>query len=128
MNDYLDLKVPDDFKDNPYGYITNQISHIYLGFFFSVFYCFVLDKVTGFPDQTWAILIVTGIYLFWWELLNQGWRGFDTVEDTFYFFAGAASFLVIDMEWVTDKVFLYMTILWVPLFIGSIRRIKDDGE
>jgi hypothetical protein len=119
----LGLEKPDDFKNDAYGYLTNQIGHIFIGFTLVSFYCFVLDKIAYFPDQIVAICVVVGAYLFWWELMVQGWRGYDTFEDTFFFAIGSAIYIPVDFYPVIDRVVVSLVIMWVPLLVGTYKRL-----
>lgn len=84
---------PDAFKANPYGYLTNQIGHIGLG----VLLVFLISRgcfelVGEYPIRLHVWLITGAFYLFVVELAVQGWRGWDTIEDTiFVVFYGAGA-------------------------------------
>lgn len=84
---------PDAFKSDPYGYLTNQIGHIGLG----VLLVFLISRgcfelVGEYPIRLHVWLITGAFYLFVVELAVQGWRGWDTVEDTiFVAFYGAGA-------------------------------------
>lgn len=77
----------DDFRDDWYGYLTNQISHIGTGvvtvLLFSVGVLFVFGEL---PYRFAAWIIIASGYMFY-EIRRQKWRGWDTIEDT-VFFAG----------------------------------------
>lgn len=119
----LTMLDPDDFKNDPYGYVTNQISHIFLGFSLTTFYCFVIDKMSHYPDQTLSALIISGMYFIWWEILRQGWYGWDTIEDTAYVSLGASLFVFIDMSFVIERLTIFLFVLWVMLLFGALRRL-----
>lgn len=120
----LGLLKPESFKDDPYGYLTNQISHMFLGFSLLTYYCFFVGSVVGWPNQTLAVITITLLYLFGWEFFVQGWRGWDTLEDSLFVFLGAASFLSIDYEVVINRVVFFVTFVWLFLSFGVIRRLK----
>jgi hypothetical protein len=76
---------PDDFDDDPYGYLTNQAGHAYL-----------VGCPAALIISPWFGLVVTPvivavIYGVWWELaLQRGrdWR--DSLEDAVHVMAGAS--------------------------------------
>lgn len=76
---------PDDFKTQPYAYLTNQLGHIGLGLFLVFLVNRGAFEVFGeYPIRlhVWGATLV--LYLVVVELMLQGWRGFDTVEDTIF--------------------------------------------
>ena len=115
----------DDFKADPRGYLSNQAGHVFLGFTMITFYCWALDKLDGYPSQHLAFYLVVVAYLVLWELLNHGWKGFDTIEDTAYFGAGASTYLFIEMQWVIDRLFVALLVICICLGIGTYRRWQD---
>lgn len=120
----LGLDEPESFPDDPYGYLTNQISHVWLGAGIPTAYSFVLDKISHYPDQTLAVTFTVAVYFFWWELLVQGWRRWDTIEDTLFVFLGASTFLYIDMSYVIDRLFVAYSFMIVFLSFGVARRTR----
>lgn len=116
---------PDNYKNDPYGYLTNQIGHIYLGFFLTTLYCFVLQLFMDFPNQNIAVVTVVALYFIVWELLYQEWRGFDSLEDTFYVLLGASTFVgdFIDMRWVINELFLFFSVANFFLLVGYAVRL-----
>lgn len=79
------LFTPNFFRDDWYGYLTNQISHVSLGVFLTwalCFFCFLI--LDGLPYKTSIFFTLTILY-FLYELLFQGWQGVDTVEDWVFF-------------------------------------------
>ncbi len=72
---------PDDFRDDWYGFATNQISHIGLGVVSAwLFAAGVFALYDEYPIKTgaWMLLALTyGAY----ELGIQNWRRWDTIED-----------------------------------------------
>lgn len=120
------FKQPEAFINDPYGYLTNQISHIYLGFLLCTAYVFFVWKATGFhPDQFLCVAVVVAGYAILWEALYQHWRGWDSIEDTLYVFCGAGSFLFIDYQFVITRVFVWLLIISVALCIGLYARTRD---
>ena len=74
----------DDFANDWYGWVTNQLGHIALGVFLVFVAALVGFLHVGEMPQKVAIyaLILTGYVCF--ELGVQGWRGWDTIEDTVF--------------------------------------------
>jgi hypothetical protein len=74
------------FIDDPYGYATNQISHAklvgLLGYVYgvSMAYHWLMGE---FPDK-WAIVAFAWASYLAFELVSQGWNGWDTVEDWWF--------------------------------------------
>ena len=75
----------DNFRADPYGWLTNQVSHIGLGVVWSLVACALVLMAFGeFPFRVaiWCIIVLCYVGLV--ELAAQGWRGADTVEDTIF--------------------------------------------
>jgi len=90
---------PNDFKGDPYGHLTNQLGHGWLGCAATSFIVWGLSSVmASFPPQGVVAIGVVFIYVVWWEVGWQGWRGFDTVEDALFFAFGASIFVLLDMS------------------------------
>ena len=75
---------PDDFKDDWYGYLTNQISHVGLGLFLVWFVCAVSFLALGELPYKLALFFSISVLYFLYEMTFQGWRRFDTIEDTMF--------------------------------------------
>ena len=77
---------PDDFSNDPYGYWTNQVAHALQVGFLLLVYGVTLGWwyfAGEFPQKEWIIggaAVGYGAY----ELIDQGWQGWDTVEDWVY--------------------------------------------
>lgn len=84
---------PSAFWDDPYGYLTNQVGHIGLGVFMAFVASRAVFELTGeFPVRLHVWVSVLAFYVLVIELTLQGWRGFDTIEDTaFTCFYGAGA-------------------------------------
>ncbi len=82
------------FDGDWYGWLTNQVSHIFLGLALVFVSCFLwLAAVGEFPYRLHTWLSLVTLYLAY-EWAFQGWRWFDTVEDTlFVTFYGAGGAL-----------------------------------
>ena len=114
---------PNNYTGDPYGYTVNQSGHFLLGFCLCTLGAWLCVTVTGvYLNQIVVFSIVSIGYLFAWELTAQGWRGFDTVEDWAFVSLGAAPWLLIDMAYVIDRVFLFVLILAALLSAGAYRR------
>lgn len=81
----MPLFKPDSFEGDPYGHFTNQASHalavglcgLLLGL--AWFWWWLLGE---FPPK--AIILAAALILYLaYELIDQGWHGWDTVADTF---------------------------------------------
>jgi len=70
-----------DFPGDWYGWTTNQISHFWLGVFFACIGTVVCVLVIGeFPEKLHLLALIGVSYLLF-ELIFQGWKGWDTIED-----------------------------------------------
>ena len=73
------------FPTDWYGYLTNQLGHIVVG----VFLVFVVNRagfelLGEYPHRLHVWWLVTIFYVLVVEVRMQGWRGFDTVEDSVF--------------------------------------------
>lgn len=118
---------PEDFKSKPYPYLTNQLGHIFLGFGITTWYVWALNYTSGvYPSQVMAFFVCVFAYFTVWECITQGWRQFDSIEDTAYFGMGSSVYLFIHMEWVIDRIALYLVLISIPLLAGTLSRIKGE--
>lgn len=77
--------LPDNFRAQPYAWLTNQTSHMGLGFILAVLACLLHFVAFGEYPYRAAIWVMVFIgYFGWAELTMQGWRGGDTIEDTIF--------------------------------------------
>lgn len=81
----VSMLAPDNFRGQPYGYLTNQLGHIGLG----VLLVFLASRgwfeIAGeYPVRLHVWVIIFAGYFVGWELWLQGWRGFDSIEDTIF--------------------------------------------
>lgn len=80
----MSIFAPDDFRADPYGHWTNQTAHTMqvglLGFVWaaSAAYFWFAGQ---FPYKEHMILFALILYVSY-ELIDQGWHGWDTVNDT----------------------------------------------
>lgn len=126
------------FPGDPYGWFTNQCSHILVGVVAAYSLCLIYYIALGeypYRATVWIIMLVT--YLLY-EVIDQGYRGLDTVEDTlFTVFYGAGSALYAFKEQAaggSDLVFkpdLLLPFLYVAvghLGVGSVYRYRMGGK
>lgn len=84
---------PSAFLNDPYGYLTNQLGHIVVG----VFLVFLVNRAAfevfgQYPYKIHVWFLIVTFYVLIVEIRMQGWRGFDTIEDTaFTCFYGAGA-------------------------------------
>jgi hypothetical protein len=133
---------PDDFKGDPYGHVTNQTSHsflvggILLAYLPVMGYFFIAGE---FPEK-WLIIAWAAVSYAAFELILQGWRGFDTVEDwIFVVIHGTTGFVLTfseiepgstkfhgDLAYAAPFIVLFLTHLaigaWVRKIVGAKQR------
>lgn len=92
---------PDDFRDDWYGYLTNQFSHLWTGvgiaWLTSVAVYLVANEM---PLRTSLFALILMGYLIY-EFRRQGWQGWDTIEDAMFVVAYGAGGAVAAFEEVT---------------------------
>jgi hypothetical protein len=81
---------PDDFLDDWYGWLTNQVSHIGVGVKLAFLMCLGAFVVTGELPYRVDVFAVCLLGYVFFELYFQGWQGFDTVDDTVFVVAYGA--------------------------------------
>lgn len=90
MRNQTTIFEPDDFEGDWYGWLTNQVSHTGLGIF-AVFFlslaCFLFAGEMPYKVAVYAVILF-GYLLF--EMVGQGWRGWDSLEDTAFVVAYGA--------------------------------------
>lgn len=130
------LFVSDDFENKPYSWAANQGAHTLIGMVLLLFVAVLWVRITGeYPYKVMLFLAVLGIYLNF-EILAQGWNGWDTITDTkFVVVYGGASFLTSMSEIEPgsyDLLFKPLLMLpWVVLFTisivyGVVKRLQND--
>lgn len=77
---------PDDFKGRPYGFTTNQISHATLVGFLLIVHgsCLLWYAATGELPYKVVVAVFGAVSYATYEVVWQGWRGWDTVEDWWF--------------------------------------------
>lgn len=86
---------PDDFREDWYGYLTNQISHITLGAASSLVLAVLFFFIHGEYPVRWTVVwMVFTAYVFKEACIDQ-WAGVDTIEDVVFvcFYGSGASVL-----------------------------------
>ena len=86
-----ELNTPDDFHDKPYEGGMNQAVHWIMGAASIVVICLLWAILYGempYKIPTWCV--VTGTYALAVERLRQGWKGADSIVDTYFFGLGSA--------------------------------------
>ena len=118
------FREPSAFKDDPLNWAYSQIGHGYLGCAITTLITWILLHVGGEYPNDWIIAFAVPIaYLVFWEIDVQGWKGWDTIEDTLFVSAGALLFVVIDMSEVIDRLAAWVVITGSAILIGVYRRL-----
>lgn len=75
---------PDDYAKEPELWLANTLSHVGLGVWLAIVSCGMWLYASGeFPERE-AIGVLLVVFYLSYELARQGWRGFDTIEDTLF--------------------------------------------
>lgn len=118
------FREPSAFKDDPLNWAYSQIGHGYLGCAITTLITWILLYVGGEYPNDWIIAFAVPVaYLVFWEIDVQGWKGWDTIEDTLFVSAGALLFVVIDMSEVIDRLAAWVVIPGFAILIGVYRRL-----
>lgn len=104
---WREINTPHDYPADPYGELTNQVSHMAFGLLMAALVSVVWQWLFGeYPYKLAVSAIVTLPYLIG-EVVVQRWRGWDTVADTFFYGIGAYGLLTgLDEIQVADRVLL----------------------
>lgn len=87
---WVELTTPDNFRDDPYTALVNQIGHIGLGMVAAVIAACAYFHLAGeMPVRLYAGLILSAMYLLF-ELVVQGYKGNDTYYDWSFVSLGIA--------------------------------------
>lgn len=114
---------PEDFFGNPYGYLTNQIGHVFLGGTVPMYVIGLVYVLTGkYPDQVPIVLNFVLAYAIAWEWSKQGWRGLDTVLDIAFVAMGASVYVFVEMDIVLGRMIGIYSVMYV-LLLGSTFRV-----
>jgi hypothetical protein len=122
----IDLfRKPSAFEGQPVMWAYSQIGHGYLGMAVTTIITWLLLYFGGsYPNDLLIAVAVPIVYFFWWEIDIQGWRGWDTIEDSLFVAIGSALFIVIDMSEVIDRLAMWVAITGVGIIAGIIRRME----
>ena len=94
MKQATTLSEPSAFVNDWYGWLTNQVSHIGLGVFLTFAVCVLYWLMWSEMPYKTAVYAVIFFGYVAFEVFYQGWRSFDTIEDTVFTVGyGAASIL-----------------------------------
>lgn len=120
------FRIPSAFEDDPLNWAYSQIGHGYVGVAVTTILTWLLLYFGGEYPNDWLIAAAVPIgYLIFWELDLQGWRGWDTIEDTLFVSAGSLLFIVIDMSEVIDRLALWIVLTGAGILIGISRRLRS---
>ena len=94
----MQIMTPDNFPKDPYAWLTNQISHLTLGFAAVVLYCSLGAHIAGvFPDK-WVIFTSIAISYALIEVIQRG-QFWDSVEDFLFVVVYGAGLTLWVMDW-----------------------------
>lgn len=116
-----ELRVPEDFGSDWYGYATNQLSHCMLGILAACLLSGLHFWTFGEFAEKGALFFVIAIGYAIWEVGVQPWRGIDTVEDWVFFTVyGAGSMILFFNETQPGSPVLTTSMEWVMPFIAIV--------
>jgi hypothetical protein len=127
---------PDNFAGQPYQFLTNQIGHAFMVGGVMLVYAVVMASwfVMGEFPPKWSIIAGAAILYPAYELICQGWQGWDTVEDWWfvvvYGVAGPVTSFTETVPGEAKAVFdlmaalPFIAVLCVHLAIGSFVRSR----
>jgi len=112
IGNFLEFFKPNDFKDDNYGWLTNQISHSALSFVLIYYFSFIFNYK----------YVCVFFILFWliWEIRHylQTKNLTDLVEDLFFEISGILIYI---------NVFVFLPITIIGLIIVFFLRLKDGN-
>ncbi len=135
---WRDLTTPEDFRDDWYGWVTNKISHIALGFMLAAVPSAIWLSGNGeFPQKAWLWpLIALAVAAF--QIGAQGWNGWDTIEDwTFIAVFGAGQTVAVFTQFYPQDGILtvsiwhglpFWAIITAWLVAGAWQRISENVD
>ena len=116
---------PADFRDDAYGYLTNQVGHVFFGATIPMFVIGLSYYSTGrYPDQIPIVINFVLSYLIGWELMTQGFRGLDTLLDTLFVAVGTSLYIIVEMDIVLDRLLVAFALVYVGLLWSTYRIWK----
>lgn len=94
------FKYASRFRADPYGWLTNQVSHMGGGLAYVFASCYLWLAVFGEFPVRWHIWAAFAVVYLAWEIAQQGWQGADTIEDWCFVVAyGAGGPLLVFREY-----------------------------
>ena len=116
---------PSRFYGDPEGWVANQTGHMRAGLAWVFWACFGYFIIFEEFPVRWHIFIAIGITYLGFELIKQGWKGWDTIEDWwFVVLYGAGAPLAVFREFELGSGMFYGQI-WeiVPFAIVSVLHL-----
>lgn len=124
------LRIPSSFEGDPYGWVTNQMSHTYAGILSAAGVSHAWFYLAGeWPYKMHVIvLLAAGYFLF--ELLAH-WRGFrglcDSLADTWFFGIGVSIAMATGSEYQMPHGEIVLIVdppnMALPLFLSIVSLI-----
>ncbi len=125
---------PDAFRGQPLAWAGNQCGHFVLGMFSAFFICVTFFYVIGeLPYRAHVFWIIALAYVSF-EVYGQGWRGWDTVDDTVFVvaygtggtLAGFTEHQVGSLQPVPDMQILttFAVVMTAHLIMGMVFRLE----
>jgi len=84
QTEIMRLIEPSAFLNDWYGWLTNQAGHILLGLFLAFFLCVTAFFALGELPYRIDVFVVCLLGYVAFEIISQGWQGYDTIEDTVF--------------------------------------------
>ena len=120
-----------DYFDRPWLWAANQTGHFTLGFIMTSVLLWAVYVFLGeYLNQLAAGITVVLFYFAVIEIAAQGWRGLDTILDTYFVALGAVPpFILMEMQQIIHKLVMaelfFMASLGIGFFILQRRRAGD---
>ena len=108
----------DSFTNDWYGWLTNQVSHIALGILFAIIISMGSFLIIGELPHRHDVMYLTAFVYAAFEVVGQGWRGFDTLEDfAFVVLYGAGGGLASSAEIIPGEPLIVLDLMTMLSFI-----------
>lgn len=118
---WKELNTPDGYPVDWYGYATNQVTHLAMGFASTCILSGLYFFTFGEFAEKWALWFSVALMYAIYELSAQGWNGKDTIEDwTFFSVYGAGVPIAIFTEIEPGDSMLVVNSYIVAPIIGFI--------
>lgn len=118
-----ELRTPEDFRRDWYGYATNQLSHAMIGLAAAFAICAAWNGVTGEWPWRWqvaAMLVVIGVA---WEVFAQPWRRWDSVEDIVFFAGWGGGGGLLSVKEIGSGLVLHDPGVTTAMFVGCFLHV-----